>query len=294
MSAAFLPPLFSKLGTATKDLLTKKYDFKNQVGSKHNVSGDLNIETTATVGDAWDVSGNIKTKYKNKDFGEFEGEFNTGGALTGELKANKLHDGLTVVVKGTEKPNAKVSLEYRRESVSATVGTDVNFSGKTTAKLDASVVAGVDGFSVGGNVVYDADKSALDDYNFGAEYSEKDYTLTLKTAPNDKSKAKKADEVVASYFFNLPSKTKLKTQVGGQLLYGVTSKNWVGTVGSEHDVSEAATLKVKVDSDGALATAIEHRLANPALKVALSSSWALKKKTTTPDKFGAALIFGDF
>jgi len=293
MSAAFLPPLFSKLGTATKDLLTKKYDFKNQVGSKHNVSGDLNIESTATVGEAWDVSGNVKTKYKNKDFGEFEGEFNTGGALTGELKANKLHDGLTVVVKGTEKPNAKVSLEYRRESVSATVGTDVNFSGKTTAKLDASVVAGVDGFSVGGNVVYDADKSALDDYNFGAEYSEKDYTLTLKTAPNDKSKAKKADEVVASYFHNLPAKGKHKTQVGGQASWNLTSDDRVLTFGSEHDVDDNTLVKAKVDTNGIFATAIEHRLANPALKVALSSSWEGKKKTTTPEKFGVALTFGD-
>jgi voltage-dependent anion channel protein 2 len=286
-SSAFVPPLFSKLGNSAKDLLTKKYDFKNTVGTKNNQNQDLSIESVATIGEGFDVSGNVKLKHKNKDVGEFEGEFNTKGTLTGELKATKLQDGLTVILKGTEKPTAKVGLEYKRESLAASVSSDVSFSPSTSAKLEAAVVAGVDGFSVGGQGSYDTNKSVVDDYNFGAEYSDKDYTLTLKTA-------KKADEVIASYFHNLPSKTKLKTQVGGQFSWALNTDQKVLTFGSEHDVDDTTTVKAKIDTNGAFATAIEHRLSNPALKVALSSTWDGKKKSFSPEKFGVALTFGDF
>jgi voltage-dependent anion channel protein 2 len=286
-SSAFVPPLFSKLGTSAKDLLTKKYDYKNSVGTKNNQNQDLSIESVATIAEGFDVSGNVKLKHKNKDIGEFEGEFNTKGTLTGELKATKLHEGFTVILKGTEKPTGKIGVEYKREALAASLSTEANFSGSTTAKIEATAVAGVDGFSVGGQSSYDTNKSVVDDYNFGAEYSEKDYTLTLKTA-------KKADEVIASYFHNLPSKSKLRTQVGGQFSWCLNSDAKVLTLGSEHDVDDTTTVKAKIDTNGSFATAIEHRLANPALKVALSSQWDGKKKSFSPKDFGVALTFGDF
>jgi len=287
----FIPPLYSKLGTSVKDLITKKYDFKNQITAKNNLQGgDLNVESTVVLGDGKekgtsDFSGLVKTKYKNKDFGEFEGEIATKGALNGELRANKLHDGLVVTLKATEKPTGKIALEYKQEAVASTLSAEVQ-SGTTI--LEGSLVAGVDGFSVGGQTLYDTGKSDFDDYNFAGEYSAPDYAFTVKTAS-------RAEQVIGSYYHRVPSsRAKLSTQVGGQLAWDLSNNSRVFTLGTEHDVDDTTTVKAKVDSNGILAGVVEHRLSNPALKVGLSSQWSGKNKSFNSEKFGVALTFGDF
>jgi len=177
-----------------------------------------------------------------------------------------------------------VTAEYRHESVSGTASADVS---QATTKLEGTLVAGFEGFSVGGQASFDTDKNEVDDFNFGAEYSQNDFTATLKTA-------KKADEVVAGYFHNIPSKLKLKTQVGGQLNVDLAKNTRVYTFGAEHDVDDFTTVKGKVNSESELAGVVEHRLTNPFLKVALSGSWNGKAKSTQPEKFGVALTFGDY
>jgi len=53
-------------------------------------------------------------------------------------------------------------------------------------------------------------------------------------------------------------------------------------------------VKGKYDSSGTVSAAIEHRLDNPALKLNFASQWSGKNKTTTPEKFGFGVTFGDY
>jgi voltage-dependent anion channel protein 2 len=285
--AAFVPPLWSKLGNGLKDLLTKKYDYKHSLTTKNNVQSDLTVESTAFLGDHFgDFSGLVKAKYKNKDLGEFEGQVETNGNLQGELKATKLYDGLTLVVKGTQKPTGKVTAEYKRQNVSTSVSADVSKDFKTV--LEGTLVGGFDGFSVGGQVAYDTAAADVSDYNFGAEYVQGDFVATVKTA-------EKADKVSTAYLYTLPSSSKkLKTQVGAGLTWDLGKNKRVLTIGSEHDVDENTSGKTKIDSEGNVAGAVEHRLSNPNVKIALSASWNGKQPSTVPDKFGVAATYGDF
>jgi len=286
---AFVPPLWSKFGTNLKDLLTKKYDYKNQLTVKNNVASDLNIESTVTQGAASTFDGTVKATYKNKDFGQVETEVGTApnkdkATLQAELKATKLYDGLTVIVKGADVPNLKVGVEYKHEAVSTSVTAEV---GKESSSAEGSLVAGFEGFSVGGAGKY-CTNHGIADYNFGAEYSQPEYTLTLKTES-------KVEKLVASYWHNIPtSRNKLKTQIGGQVNWNLETGAKVFTVGTEHDVDEVTTLKAKVDTEGVAAGVLEHRLSNPFLKLNLSANWQVKDKTTTPKQFGVALTFGDY
>jgi voltage-dependent anion channel protein 2 len=288
--AAFIPPLYSNIGKTFKDFIGKKYDYKNQISTKNNVQGgDVTLESTLVLGEgkekgSSDFSGTVKATYKNKDFGQFDGEIATKGALSGELKATKLHDGLTVSLKATEKPTGKVTVEYRQESVATTLSAEVQTA---TTLVEGTLVAGVDGFSVGGQGVYNSGKADVDDYNFAGEYTQPDYTLTVKTS-------QKAENVSGSYWHRIPSsRGKLSTQVGGQLAWDLQTNGRVFTLGTEHDVDETTSVKGKIDSTGIVSGVVEHRLANPAMKVGLSSQWNGKNKFTS-DKFGVALSFGDF
>jgi hypothetical protein len=286
---AFVPPLWGKFGNNLKDLLTKKYDYKNQLAVKNNVASDLAIESTVGLGDAQTFTGTVKATYKNKDFGQIESEIGTApnkdkATLSTEVKATKIYDGLTVIVKGTDVPNVKVTGEYRQESVATSVQVE---AAKDKTQVEGTLAVGFDGFTVGGQGRY-CGNHGVADYNFGAEYSQNEYALTIKTE-------KKTDLLVGSYWHNIPSsRNKLKTQVGGQVNWNVDNGSKVFTVGTEHDIDEGTTVKGKIDTDGVLGAVVEHRLTNPAVKLNLSGNWQVKDKSTNPKQFGVALTFGDY
>jgi len=252
------------------------------------VAADLNVESTVVVGDNSGLSGTVKTKYKNKDFGEVEAEVGTApnkdkATLSAEVKATKLYDGLTVTAKGTDVWSAKLGTEYKHESVAASLAVEAT---KESNQVEATLAAGFDGFSVGGQGKYCANHG-IADYNFGAEYSQPEYVLTLKTE-------KKAEQLIGSYWHNLPtSRNKLKTQVGAQISWNLESGNKVFTVGTEHEIDEVTTAKGKIDTDGQLAAVLEHRLTNPFMRLSLSANWKVQDKTSAPKQFGVALTFGD-
>jgi len=287
---SFVPPLWSKFGTSAKDLLTKKYDYKHQLTTKNNVASDLTVESTVGVNENSSLNGLVKAKYKNKDFGEIETEIGTvpnkdKATLSAEVKATKFYDGLTIIAKGSDgQPLVKLGAEYRQDSVATSVTVEHT---KEANQVEGTLAAGFDGFSVGGQGKY-CSNHGVADYNFGAEYSQPEYALTLKTE-------KKAENLVGSYWHNVPtSRNKLKTQVGASVSWNLNEGNKVFTVGTEHDIDEVTTVKGKIDTEGALGTVLEHRLSNPAMRLNLSANWKVQDKTTAPKQFGVALTFGDY
>jgi len=286
---AFVPPLWTNFGKSLKDLLTKKYDYKHQVTVKSGVTSELGLETTVGLHekDAGAFTGQVKAKYKNKDFGEVEGEIGTHpnkdkATLSAEVKANKFYDGLTVVLRGTDVPAVRAGAEYRHDSVATSLFVE---AGKEATAVEATLAAGFDGFTVGGQGKVCSTHEIVD-YNFGAEYSQSDYFLTLKTA-------KKVEELLFGYFHNLPSRNKLKTQVGAQVNWNLDSSAKVFTVGTEHEIDETTATKAKIDTEGVLAAVLEHRLSNPLLRLQLSANWRVQDRAAAPKQFGVALTFGD-
>lgn len=282
---AYVPPLFSKFGKSVKDLLTKKYDYKNQLVLKNKLQADLTFENTVNLGDQiGQFSGAVKSVYTNKSFGEVEVEVGTDGAASTEVRATKLQNGLAVTVKGTQKPSGRVNVEYRQESVATSVGFDY----AKANSVDASLVAGLDNLAVGGTVKYDISASNVSDYNFGSEYSTKDYTATVKTED-------KLDTLTASFFHNVPGTASgLKTQLGAQFSWDQSENKRVLTVAAEHDVDAVTGVKGKINTDGVVAAVVEHKLANPVARLAFSAEWAASKRNTTPEKYGFALTFGEY
>jgi len=281
---AFVPPLYSKIGKSLSDLLKKKFEYSSKVSTRNNVNSEVNIESTATLSEKGTYSGAVKATYKNKDFGEVETEANTEGVFTGQVKATKLVDNLTVTVSGTERPSGKVLAEYAQDHFALSGQVEHN---SETTKIEATAVVGFDGFSVGGQARYDTATSDFEDYNAAAEYTHDDFTATIVTTD-------RADKLTGSYIHRLKNRAGLKSLVGGRFEFDLTKNNnaRVLTIGAEHEVDKSTTVKGKIDNNGTLAAVVEHRLDNPSLKLQFAAQW--KGKNTTPEKFGFGLNFGDY
>jgi len=282
-------------------LLKKKFDPKSsQVIAKNNVSSDLTIESTVNVGDK--TSGEVKTTYKNKDFGQVEAEVKTEGALSTEIKAQKLYDGLTVTVKASDAWSVKTTAEFKREPAAVTFEVEranqVNKDkvAEDVVRVGGSAAVGFDGFAVGAGASYKHDnkesKGAVEDYNFGSEYTTKDYTLTLKTENSTK-------DINGSFYYAVPTnRGKLRTLVGGQFIWDLKSNDKCFAIVTEHDIDEVTGLKAKATSAGALATVLEHRLSNPNVKLALAATWdksaGVFAAPAKPTKLAVGLTLGDY
>jgi len=283
--SSYRPPLFSKFGKNVKDLLTKKYDYRNELTVKSKLQ-DVALENTVTLGnELGSFSDKVKATHSNKSYGETEVEVDTKGSASIEVKASKLVENTTVNIKGTQKDSFgnKSGFEYTQDNVSAHAA----YEYASSHFVEGSLVVGFDGLAVGGMGRFDASKSDLADFNFGAQYATSAYTATLKTE-------KKADTLQASFFHNVPSTTAFKTQLGGQFAWDLTDQKRTLSVGVEHDVDANTNFKGKVSTDGLFATVIEHKLSNPVLKLAFSSSWKASDKSVKPSSFGVGLTFGEY
>jgi hypothetical protein len=280
---SFVPPLFKNFGKSAKDLFSKKYDYQNKLSVKNSVQSDLTVETSTTSDEKNNLSGSVKVTHKNKDFGKVEVEVDTKGAASAETTLSKLAKNVEVIVKVSEKPNGKATVEYKQDGVAASVAVDYS---KSATKAEGSVAAGLDGFAVGGEGTYDFTKSDVAIYNAGAEYAGKEFYATVKTA-------NKFDKVAGSYFHNINTGRAFKTQVGGTFEHDFAKKASVLSIGTEHEVDAATLVKGKLDSEGAYAAVVEHKLANPAVKINVAAGFN-RSSGLAAQSFGVGFAFGEF
>jgi len=289
VTMSFVPPLFSKLGSAASDLFKKKYDYANVIQQKHKAKSGLVFTSGAEVGNSG-ISGNLKVNYKQSS-GEGEGEINTNGNGKGQLKFKKLADGVVATVSADAKnknfggvSSGKALVDYQQDFFSGSASVETSFFDRT--QLVGAGVIGFDGLSVGGEVKFDVKHvNDIDDYNVGAEYSQPDYTATIKTE-------KKGEDLTASYFH----KVSADHQVGAQFLTRLNGGDEkVLTLGTEYKVDDSTTIKIKGDTKGELASVLQHDLKNPSVRFGLSSLFdARSPSALAAKKFGLALTFGDY
>jgi len=287
-----IPVVFSKFGKSVNDLLKKKYDYDNKFGTR-NVIDEWTIESYVTLSEKNVYGGTVKVKHDNKSFGRAEAVLETGGKAEVEVKAKKLMDGLVVTGAIKDAPSAKLGADYRADHFAVAAAVEKT---SDAVGLDGSVVVGLEGFSLGGCARYDAPQGngakagALSNYSIGAQYQPND-TVTVSIKTEDQN-----NDVIGSYFHKLANRTfGLKTVVGGQVKYNLrnTDNNMSLKIGCEHEVDANIRVKGMVESKGLVSWVFEHRLSNPAMKLALASQWDANKRTTKPDRFGVGITFGD-
>uniref|UniRef100_A0A3Q0SV48 Non-selective voltage-gated ion channel VDAC3 n=1 Tax=Amphilophus citrinellus TaxID=61819 RepID=A0A3Q0SV48_AMPCI len=171
-----VPPAYSDLGKAAKDIFSKGYGFgvvkldlktKSQSGVEFNTSGSSNTDTGK-------ASGSLETKYKMKELGlSINQKWNTDNTLATEVAVEDQVARLTFIINRLfSKKSGKLKTGYKRDYVN--VGCDVDFEGPI---IHASAVLGYEGWLAGYQMAFDTAKSKLAQNNFALGYRAGDFQL---------------------------------------------------------------------------------------------------------------------
>lgn len=266
------------------DFIDKNFKFDHKVTTVYKSSDGFKIENSATP-----AGSNFKS-YTKVNFPAANGKAEVQITANGPAKDTKAKFEFGELVKGadlslTATSEPLVTLEANYKPVS-NVGTKFELSTDLGDKrnLKASVNASSNG--VKGTVDSEVCLAGggLKDYNFKLDYTQKDLDATVKTTKGRSVfTAGVASQWCKGWYF------------GAQVEHNLKASSTNVTVGSKHRVDDNTSIYTKVDSTGALATSLEHKLANPALKVNAAAQFNLKgSNCVAAEKFGLGLTFGDF
>jgi hypothetical protein len=301
------PPLFGDFGKDAKDLFKKKYDFDNQAKFISKPATGGSIETTVVAANDQPLRGVFLSKVPVTSFGrlngDFESEFHTVAEkeskmtykLTNLSKALTVKLGLSGVKCKESCPNSfkegwgLVETEYKSDHFTGSAG--VRTDGQLTL-VDLVAATGIDKLSVGAKATINtADRSAPNDYNFGAQYNGVDYVASAVTE-------NKRSVLNLSYFQRLASKPRVHN-FGATFALGLAKPTRTFTVGSDYridaDTSVRAHAKIDSEKSGTLIqTSVQHRLLNPNLLLGVSAEFNAAPQALTAGRVGVSLTFGDF
>jgi len=279
-----MPIQFADLGKKTKDLLSKKYDYKTEF--KAVTKSPENHVKIEAGGSGRAVQGWMKVFYKNKDFGKLEVEVHSNAEVgdKAKLKLNKLVDNVSLTLSASSLATVGLEATFKKDKVAANLellhcekSTNAGLSG-TVSMGDVTVGGCVDVEAPSGNVV-------LKDYNAGAEFRYKKFTAAVKTA-------NLRNEITLSVFHKLAKHLHWGGAVVVRPNEGFAPNL---TVGVSYGLSKAVSVKAKADSGGALAVALEHRLENPRFKFNVAAEYDCSKACGQPARqFGVSLVYGDY
>lgn len=282
---AFVPPQFKDFGKKVNDLLKKQFDFKNEIKTINKSSNGVSIETSANQGKDG-LAGACKINHKDKELGG-EVEFNVStagnaGATNAKITFDKLIPSGKLSISGNANPSASVEATYAKDFFAGTLNASSNFSGKQG--LNATGALGFDGVAVGGTASCCLASGTVKDYNFGAEYSQKDLTASLVTS-------NKGDDITTSFFQKLSNSFSIGTRLNIEGEAGTRTL----AVGSQYQLDGATTVKNSLDSNGICNVAVTHVLTNPALKLNVAGQFdVLSSDCLKANKMGVCITMGDF
>lgn len=276
-----MPALFNDIGKKSKDLFSKKYDYKNEIKTINKAKDGLKIEAGLCYGKG--VAGSMKGTYKTKDY-EAEVELNSCEKSDDKAKVSfgKLVDNLDLELTASSSSTAGLAATYKMDSFVTKLEVD-HSSSSTAVKVQGSV--GFNDFVAGVGAAVDATNANFDlkDYNFGAQYTHGDIVAALKTA-------KGRNDVSLSVVHKLSSSLSW----GTSLMFHPSDSSRILGLGMEYELSKVTSVKSMADSAGAVAFAVEHKLANPNVKVNLAAQFNVNNYPAPAEKFGMSLVFGDY
>jgi hypothetical protein len=270
-----MPAQYKDLGKKAKDLFKKQYDFKNEIKVTSKSSG-VKIESGASAG----FVGHSKANWDDEFLGAIEVEAHSSGVAKGKFTKKGVADGVDVTVNGDAKGEIGVEATYSMDMLAATAKATHNLEKGSTA-LMASATVGMGDITAGGQVDLDA-AGSLKDYQVGLQYSTKDLIAALSSS--------KFENVDIHVYHNMCS----STTVGANASIQGADKYTLG-LGCDHSIGKGLGVKAKADSNGGVAIALTHTLAEPKMKVGMSAQYnALGDKPFQASKFGISLNLGEF
>uniref|UniRef100_A0AAY4E999 Non-selective voltage-gated ion channel VDAC3 n=1 Tax=Denticeps clupeoides TaxID=299321 RepID=A0AAY4E999_9TELE len=257
-----VPPPYSELGKAAKDVFSKGYGFgiikldlktKSQSGVEFNTTGSSNTDTGK-------ASGNLETKYKLKDLGlNFSQKWNTDNALATEISVeDQLVQGFKVAldtsfVPNTGKKSGKLKTGYKCDYIN--LGCDVDFEGPI---VHSALVLGYEGWLAGYQMAFDTNKSKLVQNNFALGFRAEDFQL--HTHVND------GTEFGGSIYQKVND--ELETAV--TLAWTAGSNNTRFGAAAKYQLDQDASLSVKVNNASLVGVGYTQSL-RPGVKLTLSA-----------------------
>ncbi|XP_051539883.1 voltage-dependent anion-selective channel protein 2-like [Myxocyprinus asiaticus] len=272
-----VPPAYSDLGKAAKDIFVKGYGFgivkldlktKSQNGVEFNTSGSSNTDTGK-------AGGSLETKYKMKDLGlSLNQKWNTDNMLSTEVSVeDQLAEGLKVAldtsfVPNTGKKSGKLKTSYKRDFVN--LSCDIDFEGPV---VHSSAVLGYEGWLLGYQMAFDTGKSKLVQNNFALGYKAGDFLL--HTSVNDGA------EFGGSVYQKLND--QLETAV--TLAWTAGSNNTRFGVAAKYQLDKDASLSAKVNNTSLIGVGYTQSL-RPGVNLTLSALIDGKNFNTGGHKVG--------
>jgi len=290
-SSSSVPPNYPKFGKSVRDLFKKKYEFDNQFKTINKSSRGVTLEAGGVLSDSGNLRGFLKGKYPVKGSGEGEWEISTDAntETKGNFKFNELAKGLTVNVlasskdKNFKKPIGGVEFEYGQENVAATLTAKSDLD---THRVEASIAAGSNGFTVGASAVLDLSHGAsLRETNVGAEYAASDFTATVHT---DKNRT-----VLNAGYYQKVGGDHVVGALFKQELHGKEERSL--TVGNEFRLDALTMVRSKIElPSGDVSVAVEHRLPNPQCLLSVAAQFNARSGKFQADKLGVGITLGDY
>uniref|UniRef100_A0AAR2LCV0 Non-selective voltage-gated ion channel VDAC3 n=2 Tax=Pygocentrus nattereri TaxID=42514 RepID=A0AAR2LCV0_PYGNA len=277
LGAMAVPPSYSDLGKAAKDVFSKGYGFgivkldlktKSQSGVEFNTSGSTNTDTGK-------AGGSVETKYKMEELGlSLNQKWSTDNTLATELSVeDQLAKGLKVAlntsfVPNTGKKSGKLKTGYKRNCIN--LSCDIDFEGPV---VHSAAVLGYEGWLAGCQIAFDTAKSKLLQNNFALGYKTGDFQL--HTNVND------GTEFGGSVYHKVNG--QLETAV--TLAWTAGSNNTRFGVAAKYQLDSDASLSAKVNNASLIGVGYTQSL-RPGVKLTLSALVDGKNFNTGGHKVG--------
>jgi len=279
-----IPPKYSDLGKAAKDLFDKGYNYGfAKVDLKTTANNGVAFTTKgSSCLDSGNIDGSLETKYKPSCGGmTFTEKWSTDNKLTAEAV---LEDQVVVGSKvsvvtnfspSSGKKSGALKTSYARDNVNITLDTDFNIMGPT---LQGSSVFGCEGWLAGYQFAFDTTNKALTKSNFALGYDGGD--MQVLATVNDGS------EFGGSVY----QKVQNGVQLGVQLSWDKGQSATRFGVASKYTIDADSSINAKVNNSGAMGFGYSHKL-REGVTLTLSSLLQGNKLNEGGHKLGLGVEF---
>lgn len=281
---AKVPPKYDDLGKECRDVFGKGYGFGAvKLDLKTKAKNGVEFVTSGSSNnDSGKVFGSLETKYKYSDYGiTLSDKWTTDNVITTNIAVeDQLAKGLKLEFDASFAPNtgkksAKIKSAYKQDYVHCTGDVDFDFAGPA---IQASAVAGYEGWVAGYQAAYDTAKSKLTANNFSFGYRSDDFNIY--TSVNDGSK----------FSGLIYHKISGSLEAAAQLNWASGSSSTAFQVGCKYDVDKDTSVRAKVSNSSLVGLAFTQQLRD-GIKVTLSSQIDTKNLNQGGHKIGLGLDF---
>jgi hypothetical protein len=290
----FVPTAFSKLGKAASDLL-KPPKYELSAKTTNRTACGVKLETTATASGG-KLTGQSSATYVNKGWGEVEANLDTSGSVAdAKLTYNQIYPDFKASVQVSPRGRNLAQVELNYTPKDFVVATLIGTYRKEQLLGSVSGSIGGDGLSVGGQVeaVYEKDEAKVRDFNVGFQYAGRDFVAALFTKVGREKggvfQGGNSEDMAISYFHNVSPSYAVAAQFDMD-----KAKDPVLAFGVDYKIDNQSDFKVIGNTSGDVHTRLTHTLADPRVKIALSSQFDANALSLKSKNFGFAASFGDF